>query len=81
MSAADDKQQLQDLKRSVDMPALLTGYGVTLKKMGPGYTALCIWHDEKRPSMSVFQGDDGIWRCNCHSCGQRGTAIDVVMEM
>lgn len=76
-----DKLQLQDLKRSVDLPALLTGYGVTLKKMGPGYTALCIWHDEKRPSMSVFQGDDGIWRCNCHSCGQRGTAIDVVMEM
>ena len=76
-----DKQQLQDLKRSVDMPALLNGYGVELKKQGSGYTALCIWHDEKRPSMGVFQGDDGIWRCNCHSCGQRGTAIDVVMEM
>jgi len=77
----NDKQQLQDLKRSIDMPALLTGYGVDLKKQGASYVALCIWHDEKRPSMGVFQGDDGIWRCNCHSCGQRGTAIDVVMEM
>lgn len=77
----NDKQQLQDLKRSVDLPALLTGYGIDLKKQGASYVALCIWHDEKRPSMGVFLGDDGIWRCNCHSCGQRGTAIDVVQEM
>ena len=80
-TSSNDKQELQDLKRSIDLPALLTGYGVDLKKQGASYVALCIWHDEKRPSMGVFQGDDGIWRCNCHSCGRRGTAIDVVQEM
>lgn len=72
---------LDDLKRSVDLPALLTGYGVELKQTGPSYMAKCIWHDDHDPSMSVFHGDDSIWRCHCHSCGAKGTAIDVVMLM
>ncbi len=71
---------LDALKRSVDMVALLTQYGVTLAKKGNEYHGLCIWHDETKPSMQVYV-KDGIQKAHCKSCGQGGTVIDVVMAM
>lgn len=72
------QDDLDKLVRSVDLATLLTNYGVELKQQGPSYIACCIWHDDSNPSMSVFEGDDGKWRCHCHSCGAKGDAIDVV---
>jgi P4 family phage/plasmid primase-like protien len=73
---------LDGLKRSVDMVALLTQYGVTLAKKGNEYHGLCIWHDETKPSMQVYvDKKDGHQRAHCKSCGKGGTVIDVVMEM
>lgn len=71
---------LDELKRSVDMVALLTNYGVELKQRGQEYDALCIWHNETKPSMQAYV-KDGIQRVHCKSCGRGGTVIDVVMEM
>ena len=53
------QDDLDALKRSVDMVALLTQYGVTLAKKGNEYHGLCIWHDETKPSMQVYIGKDG----------------------
>ena len=83
---ADWKRKVTDdldgLKRSVDMVALLTQYGVTLAKKGNEYHGLCIWHDETKPSMQVYvDKKDGLTRAHCKSCGRGGTVIDVVMEM
>jgi putative DNA primase/helicase len=73
---------LDGLKRSVDMVALLTQYGVTLAKKGNEYHGLCIWHDETKPSMQVYvDKKDKHQRAHCKSCGRGGTVIDVVMEM
>ena len=73
--------ELDEVKRSVDIVTLLTGYGVELKKRGHEYSCKCIWHDDNTPSMSVFQGDDGIWKIYCHGvCGKVGSVLDVVME-
>ena len=72
---------LDKLVRSVDLVTLLTNYGVELKQQGPSYIACCIWHDDSNPSMSVFEGDDGKWRCHCHAQGCKGDAIDVVEVM
>lgn len=71
---------LDELKRSVDMVALLTNYGVELKQRGQEYDALCIFHNETKPSMQAYV-KDGIQRVHCKSCGRGGTVIDVVMEM
>jgi putative DNA primase/helicase len=71
---------LDALKRSVDMVTLLTGYGVELKQRGNEYDCLCIFHDESKPSMQVYI-KDGVQKCHCKSCGRGGTVIDVVMEM
>lgn len=38
----------------------------------------CPFHDDRRPSAGVFQGDDGIWRFRCHSCGVKGDIFDVM---
>lgn len=37
----------------------------------------CPFHDDRRPSAGVFQGDDGIWRFRCHSCGAKGDVFDI----
>jgi P4 family phage/plasmid primase-like protien len=71
---------LDSLKASVDMVSLLTNYGVELKQRGQEYDALCIFHNETKPSMQVYI-KDGIQRVHCKSCGAGGTVIDVVMEM
>jgi P4 family phage/plasmid primase-like protien len=71
---------LDALKRSVDMVTLLTGYGVELKQRGQEHDCLCIFHDESKPSMQVYI-KDGVQKCHCKSCGRGGTVIDVVMKM
>ena len=71
---------LDSLKRGTDMVALLTNYGVELKQRGNEYDALCIFHNETKPSMQVYL-KDGISRVHCKSCGAGGTVIDVVMAM
>ena len=71
---------LDSLKRGTDMVALLTNYGVELKQRGNEYDALCIFHNETKPSMQVYV-KDGMQRVHCKSCGAGGTVIDVVMEM
>lgn len=38
----------------------------------------CPFHDDRHPSAGVFQGDDGIWRFRCHSCGAKGDIFDVM---
>lgn len=75
------KKTADEIARSVDLASLLTSYGVELKQRGNEYKAKCIWHDDTRPSMSVFCGDEGKWVCYCHSCGEGGDAIDVVQQM
>lgn len=41
----------------------------------------CPFHDDRSPSAGVFQGDDGIWRYRCHSCGTKGDVYDIEARM
>src|SRR6266496_6224419 len=36
-------------------------------------------HPDRHPSMSIYRGRRGHPRWKCHSCGEGGTAIDLVM--
>jgi putative DNA primase/helicase len=73
---------LDSLKRSTDLVALLESYGVALKKRGQEYDGLCIAHTETHPSMQVYvDAKDGIQRFHCKSCGAGGTVIDAVMVL
>lgn len=42
-------------------------------------TCFCPFHDNKKtPAGSVYEGDNGVWRFKCHSCGFSGDVIDVM---
>ena len=47
-------------------------YGMEIKHN----RARCIWHDDRRPSLS-FKGG----YCHCFACENGGSAIDVVMQL
>jgi DNA primase len=42
-----------------------------------GHMALCPFHYDREPSLSVFTGADGKERYRCHGCGVRGDALDL----
>lgn len=51
---------------------------------GQGITINCIFHNDKSPSASIFQGRDGnyIYKCHSPSCSfGSGSIIDVVSEV
>jgi len=42
-----------------------------------GAAIKCPFHEDERPSGSIYQGTDGVWRFKCHSCEWNGDLIDV----
>ncbi|HAC92251.1 MAG TPA: DNA primase, partial [Planctomycetaceae bacterium] len=40
----------------------LIGSRLELRRQGPGYVALCPWHNDTRPSMQVNPSKQ-IWKC------------------
>ncbi len=64
-----------EVKRAVDVAAVIEAHGVALKKEGKDYVGLCPFHDDKKPSLRVTPGK-GLWRCM--SCEAAGNAIQFV---
>lgn len=52
-----------------------------LTKKGSEYVALCQFHADKDPSMTIFRGRDGIQRFRCFACGAGGDVIDFICEV
>lgn len=48
----------------------------TLLEFNQGY-ALCLWHDEEKPSLHHHAASN---RVKCFSCGKGGDAVDIVMK-
>jgi putative DNA primase/helicase len=49
-----------------------------LRKTGSNYMALCDFHSEDDPSMSLFKGTDGNWRFKCHGCQASGDTVKYI---
>ena len=54
---------------------LLREDGIKLHGSGDRLSALCPFHDDKTPSLSVFPGRDGDHIFKCHGCGAKGNSI------
>ncbi|RDU67103.1 DNA primase [Helicobacter didelphidarum] len=67
---------LQRLHDNVDIVDLINHY-INVRKSGANFMALCPFHDDKTPSMSISQ-QKGLY--HCHACGASGNAIKFVME-
>lgn len=56
---------------------VINAYGISLIKAGKSYKAICPFHNDKNPSMSVSP-DKQIFKC--FSCGTSGNVIDFVFQ-
>lgn len=72
------EEELEQLKRSVDLAALVRSKGIELKKHGSkDLCGLSPFTDEKTPSFIVTP-DKNLW--HCMSSGKGGSVIDFVMQ-
>ncbi|NJL70889.1 MAG: toprim domain-containing protein [Candidatus Competibacteraceae bacterium] len=64
------REELDELKASVDLVALMQSYGVELKVCGKGHHARCPFHDDDKPSLSVT---GKLWQC--FGCQEGGDVL------
>lgn len=65
----------ESVKEQAPIEAVLAHYGHPLN--ADGY-AICPFHDDHRPSLYLWDGDDGQIRWYCQPCGFGGDQIDFV---
>ena len=74
-----DYEDIQSFKK-LNLPEILKSYGIELKPKGQSSSmALCPFHDDKEPSLSLSQKDD-VWLWHCFGCRKGGTVIDFVRQ-
>jgi len=56
-------------------------WGEELRPVKNGYICRCHFHPDKNPSFSIFKDNQGYWRFNCFSCGEKGDAISFVQKV
>lgn len=65
-------------------PSALSDYGafhdalVAAGSIVRGKSCTCVWHDDRTPSCTIGQGDDGTWRMYCHACDRYGSLTDLI---
>ncbi|MGE3583121.1 MAG: CHC2 zinc finger domain-containing protein [Hyphomonadaceae bacterium] len=69
--------ELERLKASVGLVALIEASGVKLAPRGRDHVGLCPFHEDREPSLSVTP-EKGLWRC--FGCDAGGDAIAWVMK-
>ena len=69
------KNDFDQIKRSVDIVAVIESYGTKLRKVGRNHVGLCPFHDDTNPSLVVTQSN-GLFRCP--ACGATGNVIQFV---
>lgn len=67
------------VRQAADIIALVGEY-TPVKRTGSAHKALCLFHDEKTPSMTLTADSDG-GRFYCFGCGENGDAIDFVRKI
>ncbi len=71
--------ELERLKATTDLAALVRGAGVELQAHGEDLLGLCPFHDDHKPSL-VVSPKKGLWNC-LGACRSGGSAIDWVMKL
>ncbi len=69
---------IKKLKLKINIVSLIGSY-VELKKIGSGiYRGLCPFHNEQKPSFTVYEDSQ---RYFCYGCGAKGDAIDFLIKI
>lgn len=72
----NDFNQIDKIKDQVDIVKTI-GHFLTLKKAGVNYFALCPFHTDHNPSLSISPKKK-IWKC--FVCGEKGDAISFIQK-
>jgi DNA primase len=70
--------ELERLKETVSLVALVAAKGVALVRHGADWHGRCPFHDDRTPSLVVTPGK-GLWHC-LGACSTGGTVIDWIMK-
>lgn len=66
---------VEAIKAAHPLGDLATRYGLQLTRSGPRFVALCPFHEETRPSFTIFPASNRWW---CFGCRRGGDVIDLV---
>jgi len=73
------QHEIERIKQSISLVALLQQQGFELKKHGKDYVTRCPFHDDKTPSL-VISPDKNLWHC-LGACNTGGSVIDWMMQL
>lgn len=65
------------VKSASDIVEVVKDYSSKIRRRGRRFDSLCLWHNERNPSMEI-DPDKGL--CHCYSCGKGGDVFSVVMQ-
>ena len=71
------RKEIEDLKAAVDLVALFRAFGVKVRKEGRSHKALCPFHTEETPSLSI-DAKKGLYKC--FGCGKAGDSLTFLQE-
>lgn len=69
----------RDRLNAIPITEVARRLGDNVRKAGVSHTALCPWHEDHRPSLSLVEGT-GKNYCHCFSCGKGGDVIAYAMQ-
>ncbi len=72
---------VERLRRDVSLPETAALYGCRLKRNGREYLGCCPFHQDAKPSFTIFMRPDGIERFHCFGCGADGDIMDFVQRI
>ncbi len=72
------KEAIGTIKYRADIVGVAQGLGLSLKKAGRLYAAVCPFHDDHDPSLKI-NPQTGSY--NCYVCGAHGDVFDLVMKL
>jgi DNA primase len=73
-----DEFEKDEIKKHIDIIELFKHFGVMPIKKGRGFVALCPWHNDKNPSLSIDK-EKGLY--NCFGCGESGDVFTLVEKI
>lgn len=77
MTPTPDRKKIGDLKAAVDLAELFQIFGIEVVRRGRGCKALCPFHEEKTPSLSI-DIKKGVY--HCFGCGKSGDHVTFLQE-
>jgi len=82
MGAYTSRNQLvEQLRRSVSIIDLARRLGLSVAQRGKSHLTLCPFHQDKTPSLNLFDEEGGAPHYHCFACGAHGDVFSLVQHV